>query len=410
MPSSAEISVVETFGSPKRLKSSSVVSRIRSAVRRGFFVGIGFRRWLRIQSSTAARAVHRLPPYNRGLHAGHFVRQRRQDVRLAARRRPRPRRRELRHRGGRVLRLARPERRRQDDPHQHPRRPRPRHSRPRRGARPRRRRRLRGGAAPDRRRAAGAGVRSVLHGARGAAHPGRLLRRARQRRLDRRAARQPRPGRQGRQQHAPAFGRHEAARAGRAGAGAPAAGDRPRRADRRRRRRAAPDALAVRRPPEQGRAHGAADDPLPRGSRGAVRPHRDAEAGPRRRPRPHLGAARRHRQHDAALQARQAAAAGAARQCARHRPDRPDHGARRARGRVDPRRAARRRLRPRRPRDRPRRPGGRVHRDHARRNAAAGWRHERASRRSRRRGEAPRPASSPARAHCSTRKCCASGR
>ena len=33
--------------------------------------------------------------------------------------------------------------------------------------------------------------------------------------------------------------------------------------------------------------HGAADDALPRGSRGAVRPHRDAEAGPRRRARPH---------------------------------------------------------------------------------------------------------------------------
>jgi hypothetical protein len=34
---SAEISVVLTFGSPKRLNSSSVVSRIRSAVRRGGF-------------------------------------------------------------------------------------------------------------------------------------------------------------------------------------------------------------------------------------------------------------------------------------------------------------------------------------------------------------------------------------
>ena len=40
MPSSAEISVVETFGSPKRLNSSSVTSRMRSAVRRGFFVGV----------------------------------------------------------------------------------------------------------------------------------------------------------------------------------------------------------------------------------------------------------------------------------------------------------------------------------------------------------------------------------
>ena len=206
------------------------------------------------------------------LHAGHLVRQRRQDLRLAARRRPRPRRRQLRHRGGRVLRPARPERRRQDDPDQHPRRP---------GA----------GDAPAAsrcsattstrdyaaaRRKIGVVPQELVFDpfftrARGAAHPGRLLRRPRQRRLDRRAARQPRPGRQGRRQHAPALGRHEAARAGRAGAGAPAAGDRPRRADRRRRRRAAPDALAVRRPPQQGRPHRAADDALPRGGRGALR-------------------------------------------------------------------------------------------------------------------------------------------
>src|SRR4051812_41072661 len=39
MLSSAEISVVETLGSPKRLNSSSVTSRMRSAVRRGFFGG-----------------------------------------------------------------------------------------------------------------------------------------------------------------------------------------------------------------------------------------------------------------------------------------------------------------------------------------------------------------------------------
>ena len=36
-----------------------------------------------------------------------------------------------------------------------------------------------------------------------------------------------------------------------------------------------------------------------------MRPHRDAEAGPRRRPRPHVGAAGGHGEHDAALQARQ---------------------------------------------------------------------------------------------------------
>src|SRR5580765_2269824 len=39
MPSSAEISVVDTFGSPKRLNNSSVTSRMRSAVRRGGRLG-----------------------------------------------------------------------------------------------------------------------------------------------------------------------------------------------------------------------------------------------------------------------------------------------------------------------------------------------------------------------------------
>src|SRR5438105_1677354 len=36
----AEISVVDTLGSPKRLNRSSVTSRMRSAVRRGFFAGV----------------------------------------------------------------------------------------------------------------------------------------------------------------------------------------------------------------------------------------------------------------------------------------------------------------------------------------------------------------------------------
>jgi len=63
MPSSAEISVVETFGSPKRLNSSSVVSRIRSAVRRGFLV------WVAMGASVAGdllapppASAHRLAP------------------------------------------------------------------------------------------------------------------------------------------------------------------------------------------------------------------------------------------------------------------------------------------------------------------------------------------------------------
>src|SRR6185369_15439638 len=178
--------------------------------------------------------------------------------------------------------------------------------------------------------------------------------------------------RQGAGEHAPALGRDEAPRPRRAGARASAAGDRPRRADRGRRRRAAADAVAVHRAAQPRRPHGPADDALPRGGRGAPRPHRDAEARPRRGAGPHLGAARRHREHDAALQARQAAAAAAHRQRARHRADRPAHGARCARGRVDPRRAARRRLRARGPRDRPRRPRGRLPRDHARRDAGAG--------------------------------------
>jgi hypothetical protein len=40
MFSSAEISVVDTLGSPKRLNSASVVSKIRSAVRRGAFLAM----------------------------------------------------------------------------------------------------------------------------------------------------------------------------------------------------------------------------------------------------------------------------------------------------------------------------------------------------------------------------------
>ena len=273
------------------------------------------------QHASTRRPVlsHRLAPYNRGLHAGHLVRQRRQDVRLGARRRARPRRRELRHRGGRVLRPARAERRRQDDADLHPRRP---------GARQRR------AASPcsattssattrAARRAIGIvpqeivfdpffTVRETLR------DPGAATS----------ASAPTTPGStscsrnlgladKARRQHAPALGRHEAARAGGAGAGAPAAGDRPRRADRRRRRRAAPDALAVRRPPERRRPHGPADHALPRGGRGALLAHRDAEAGQGRRARPHVGAAGRNGEHDAALQARQAAAAGACRANAR---------------------------------------------------------------------------------------------
>ena len=40
MFSSAEMTVVETLGSPKRLNSSSVAARMRSAVRRGAFLAM----------------------------------------------------------------------------------------------------------------------------------------------------------------------------------------------------------------------------------------------------------------------------------------------------------------------------------------------------------------------------------
>ena len=149
------------------------------------------------------------------------------------------------------------------------------------------RRRLRRGAPRARRGAAGAGVRPVLHRARDAAHPVAATSACATTTPGSTSCCTPRPGRQGRRQHAPAVRRHEAARAGGAGAGAQAAGDRARRADRRRRRRAAPDAVAVHRAASTARATRCADHALPRGSRGAVRPHRDAQAGPRRRARPH---------------------------------------------------------------------------------------------------------------------------
>jgi ABC-type glutathione transport system ATPase component len=65
---------------------------------------------------------------------------------------------------------------------------------------------------------------------------------------------QPGPGRQGPGQHAPALGRHEAPRAGGAGAGAQAAHHRARRTHGRGRCGAAPDAVAVHRPPQQAKA------------------------------------------------------------------------------------------------------------------------------------------------------------
>ena len=189
------------------------------------------------------------------------------------------------HRAGRILRPARPERRRQDHPDFHHRRPDPARRRQRRDPRPRRRHGLPRSAQQARRGAAGTGVRSLLHGARNAAPAVGLLRPEEQRQVDRRGHGKPRPDQQGRRQHARAVGRHEAARAGGAGAGAQAARDRARRADRRRRRRTAPDPVEVHLAPEPRRPHRGADHPLPGRSAGHVpaRGHAQARQGGRAR-------------------------------------------------------------------------------------------------------------------------------
>ena len=135
------------------------------------------------------------------------------------------------------------------------------------------------------RRAAGAGVRSVLHRPRDAALPGRLLRHRRCRRLDRRDPRAPRPHVEGECEHARAVRRDEATRAGRPGAGPQAAGDRARRADGGRRRRAAAKPVGVHPPAESRGPHGDPHDALSRGSRGAVRADRDDEGRSHRRAR-----------------------------------------------------------------------------------------------------------------------------
>jgi hypothetical protein len=126
-------------------------------------------------------------------------------------------------------------------------------------------------------------------------------------------------------QHAPALRRHEAARAGGAGPGAPAAGDRARRADRRRRRRAAPGPVGVHPPAQPRWPHHRADDALPGGGGKPVRAHRHAQAGAHRR-------AGHHRQPAAALLRAHAAPApgaghGAARIAARASQRRRRRGA-----------------------------------------------------------------------------------
>ena len=139
----------------------------------------------------------------------------------------------------RDLRPARPQRRRQDDAHQHH----LRHRQSGRGhghrRRPRHRPRLPHHPRDDRPGAAGADHRRLRHGlADGQLQP-RAVRQGAQPGLHREGAEGPvAVGQEGRQDHH-AFRRHEAARADRQGAGARAGRPLPRRADGRRRRRAA---------------------------------------------------------------------------------------------------------------------------------------------------------------------------
>ena len=132
----------------------------------------------------------------------------------------------------------------------------------------------------DRRRPAGNHLRPLLHAARDARDPGRLVRHRAVRAAKRRAARRHAPHRQGQRLFAHAVGRNEAPAAGRQGDGPFAADPRARRADRRSRRRAPPPAVGLcPQAPRAGRHH-RAHHPLSRGSRGIVRPDRDHQSRP----------------------------------------------------------------------------------------------------------------------------------
>ena len=190
-------------------------------------------------------------------------------------------------RARRILRPAGTERRRQDDADLHPRGTHARRPRDGKRSRPRRHRRLSRRAATARRRAAGAGLRPVLHRARDARDPGRLFRHPRRRCLDRRDARtistSPR-----RPMRTCARSRgHEAARAGRPGAGAQAAGHRAGRADRRGGRRAAAEPVGIHPQAQSRRSHDHPHHALPRRGRGALPAHRDAQGGQDRGARHH---------------------------------------------------------------------------------------------------------------------------
>src|SRR6266480_3828073 len=232
-----------------------------------------------------------------------------QAAREALRRRARARGREPRDRAGRVLRPARPQWRRQDDPHQRDCRLGAAGFRGGKRDGRERGRRLPARAAHARRGAPGAGVRPVLHGARDAAHPVGLLRHPGQRRLDRRGDAPSGSDGEGQRQHARALRRHEAPRAGRAGAGAQTAGDRARRADRGCRRGAAAGSVAVRAPAQPRGPHDRAHHALPRGGRTALQSHRAAQSGPHCRARLDAEPARNLFGPAAALAARCGAAA-----------------------------------------------------------------------------------------------------
>ena len=209
-------------------------------------------------------------------------------------------RRVARHRGGRVLRAARPERRRQVDAD-------PLHDRPGaadrrvdRGLRPRRDRPLRAGAARRRARAAGAQPRLVPHlsrrrstttaatsGCRAEGAQGAHAELLDAFSLDREAHERTRTL---------SGGMKRRLILARALMHRPAAAD-PRRADRRRRRGAAPRAVAVRAAHQRGGHDDPADDALPRGGRAAVRPDRLHQRRRDRRPGHERGARRAVRRH-----------------------------------------------------------------------------------------------------------------
>ena len=183
-----------------------------------------------------------------------------------------------RRREGRDLRAARPQRRRQDDAHQHH----LRHGLDERGARSRRRPRHRGAnTAPrvrdDRPRAAGDRARHLRdRGRHGALQP-RLVRQAARTRPCRAGAARPLALGQARCARDRALGRHEAARDDRQGAEPRARHPLPRRADRGRRCRPAPRHVGARAPAARARRHHHPHHALHRGGGG--------DGGPRRRDR-----------------------------------------------------------------------------------------------------------------------------